>query len=244
MSDPISSSALQSAGPTYDPYADEVGQMSRADAPNSSQAQPQGAGSQASPATSSPATAKLVSSVPPPLSALPPTASTPPANNNAQRTTALDGVKPYASAGTTSSGSSVYAGVALLKGRDRSGAEVEVLSASGQVGAQSELQVGLQRVSGTRGSLTGSVDAFTARAQIGTQNDDGSTGFNIGATATAIGLEGTAGGATSATYGVGAGVGLAGSVGVRDVDGDGKTEACLRASFGPVTVGVCVEDPR
>lgn len=137
----------------------------------------------------------------------------------------------------------MYAGVALVKGRDPSGAAVEVLSASAQLGAQTELQVGLQRVAGTHGALTGSVETFTLHANAGIHNDDGSVGLNIGVGATAVGFEGTAGDATSVTYGVGAGVGAGASVGARDVDRDGKTELCARLSFGPVTVGACVENP-
>ncbi len=177
---------------------------------------------------------------------LPPTASSSPAsaaNNNAQRTSERPGVTPYALAGKTASGDSVFAGVALLKGKDRSGAEIEVLSASGQVGAQNEFQFGFHRVAGARGGVAGSVEAFTARANVGIHNDDGSTGFNLGASAAAIGFEGTVGGATSLTYGVAAGPSIGGSLGVRDSDKDGETELCGRLSFGPVTVGMCVENP-
>jgi hypothetical protein len=137
----------------------------------------------------------------------------------------------------------VYAGAALLKGRDPAGGAIEVLSASVQVGAQTELQVGFQRVAGSRGALTGSVETFALRANVGIHNDDGSVGFNIGAGATAVGFEGSAGGASSVTYGVGAGVGAGASIGARDVDRDGKTELCGRLSLGPVTVGVCLEKP-
>lgn len=189
---------------------------------------------------------RLVSSVPPPPSALPPSSPTPPgpaANNNAQRTDERRGVAPYLSAGRTAAGDSVFAGAALVKGRDPSGAAVEVLSASAQLGAQTELQVGLQRVAGAHGVLTGSVETFTLRANVGIHNDDGSVGLNIGAGVTAVGFEGTAGDANSVTYGVGAGVGAGASVGARDVDSDGKAELCARLSFGPVTVGACVENP-
>jgi hypothetical protein len=118
------------------------------------------------------------------------------------------------------------------------------LSASVQIGAQSEVQVGLQRVAGSRGALTGSVETFTARANVGVYNDDGSKGLNVGACATAIGFEGTIGGDYSLTYGIAASAGAAGSVGVRDLDRDGKTELCARLSLGPVTLGLCMEDPR
>lgn len=249
MADPIApSSSTKSAGPNYDPYADDVGKVSRADAPNSSQAELSPNSSQAEPpAPSAPAIAKLVSAVPRPPSVLPPTApesSALPANNNAQRTAERNGIIPYADADVTASGDSVFAGAAMLKGRDpKSDGEVEVLSVSGQVGAQTELQVGFQRVSGARGALSGGVEIFTARANIGIHNDDGSTGFNIGAGATAVGFEGTVGGASRLTYGVAAGMGAGVSVGVRDVDRDGNGELCARVSIGPVTVGACLENP-
>lgn len=247
MPEPISSSrSLQSATPSHDPNSDDVGMMSRADAPNSSQAEPEPISSQAEPAaTSASAVPILVSSVPPPPSVLPPTSAAPPgpaANNNAQRTDERSGVAPYLSAGSTTAGDSVYVGAALIKGRE-SGAGIEVLSASIQVGAQTEVQVGFQRMAGTRGTLTGSVETFALRGNVGTHNDDGSVGLNIGASATAVGFEGTAGGASSVTYGVGAGVGAGVSVGARDVDRDGKTELCARLSLGPVTAGVCLENP-
>lgn len=246
MPDPICSNGpLQSASPTYDLDPNEVGMMSHADAPNSSQAQ--GTVSGPPPETSSASTAavpKLVSSVPPPRSVLPPASPTPSAaHNNAQRTEARPGVAPYASAGATTGGDSLYAGAALLKGRDPSGAAIEVLSASVQVGAQTEAQFGFQRIAGTGGPLTGSVETFTLRANVGIHNDDGSTGLNIGAGATAVGFEGTAGSASSITYGVGAGIGAGASVGARDVDHDGNTELCARVAWGPVTVGICVENP-
>ncbi|RYZ03789.1 MAG: hypothetical protein EOO73_26515 [Myxococcales bacterium] len=247
MPDPISSSgSLRSESPSYDPYADDAGLVSRADAPNSSQAQPGAASSQPEATTSSPAVPKLVSSVPPSPSVLPPAAPPSPrssANNNAERTNERLGVAAYMDAGKTAAGDSVYVGVALLKGRDPSGAAVEVMSASVQVGAQTEVQVGLQRVAGQMGALSGSVETFTLRANAGVHNDDGSVGLNLGASATAVGFEGTAGGASSVTYGVAAGVGAGASVGVRDIDRDGKTELCARFSFGPVTAGACMENP-
>lgn len=43
----------------------------------------------------------------------------------------------------------------------------------------------------------------------------------------------------AAPAGMGAGI----SVGVRDVDRDGSGELCARVSVGPVTVGVCLENP-
>jgi hypothetical protein len=178
---------------------------------------------------------------------LPPAVTSPvasPANNNAQRT-AERNLAQYADAAKTASGDSLFAGVALLKGTvPKSSGEVEVMSASAQIGAQTELQLGFQRVSGTHGPLSGSVETFAARANAGIYNDDGSTGINIGAGVTAVGFEGSVGGATRLTYGVAAGMGAGVSVGVRDVDGDGNSELCARVSIGPVTVGACLEDPQ
>lgn len=132
----------------------------------------------------------------------------------------------------------------MLKGvPPKSSGEVELLSVSGQIGAQTEVQLGFQRVAGTLGVLSGSVETFTARANIGIHNDDGSTGFNVGAGVTAVGLEGSVGGATRLTYGVAGGMGVGVSVGLRDIDDDGNSELCARGSYGPVTVGFCLENP-
>lgn len=245
MPDPIRTpSSPPLVGPNSNAYADDVGKMCRADAPNSSQPPSSPNSSQAEPPA--PAVAKLIGALSGPPSALPAPAPPPPAstaNNNAERTTERDAI-PYADANKTASGDSVFAGIALLKGTvPKSGGEVEVLSVSAQIGAQTELQLALQRVAGTSGALSGSVETFSARANIGIHNDDGSTGFNIGAGVTALGFEGSVGGADRLTYGVSAGMGAGVSVGVRDVDHDGSGELCARVSLGPVTVGACLENP-
>jgi hypothetical protein len=218
--------------------------MSRADAPNSSQPQPT---APPEPSVSVPSSVpKLVAAASPPRSVLPPTAPTPPAstaNNNAQRTSERPLAAPYADAGRTGAGDSVFAGAALIKGRDRSGVDVEVLSGSAQLGVQTEVQLGFQRVAGGGGILSGSVETFSLRANVGKYNDDGSTGFNLGASATAVGFEGTVGGASSLTYGVSAGASMGGSIGTRDSDGDGRTEVCGRVAIGPATLGLCLENP-
>lgn len=248
MPDPIrSSTSTPSASPSYDPYSDDVGKVSRADSANSSSSSSSASSLQCQPpAPSAPAVGKLVRAVPAPLSILPPPVASPhasTANNNAQRTSERN-LAPYADADVTASGDSLFSGVALLKGRlPKSNGDVEVASLSGQIGAQTEVQLGLQRVAGTHGALSGGVEIFTARANIGIHNDDGSTGLNVGAGVTAIGFEGSVGGATRLTYGVAAGMGAAVSVGVRDVDDDGHGELCARVSVGPVTVGGCLENP-
>jgi hypothetical protein len=177
----------------------------------------------------------------------PVTSPSAPTNTNAERTTARESVGPYLAAGVTSSGDSEFVAAALLKGRNsESGIEAEVLSGSVQRGFQNEAQVGLLRVGASRadGTSSGIVDAFAARAAIGIHNSDGSTGFNIALTATALGVEGThRASRVSFTGGVGLGVGGEVSVGVRDADHDGKKELCVRIGGGPGTVGHCIEKP-
>ena len=170
--------------------------------------------------------------------------------NNAQRTSATPQPAPYADAGVTDDGIA-YAGVAMLKGRDeRTGIEVEAFTGSVQVGAQNEAQVGMARlgVSSDDGSNNASMDIFTAQAHAGIYNKDGSTGLNVGATAVAIGVEGTAStGASGVTGGVSIGLGAEYSAGVRDADGDGYGEIGLRGTLElgvGVTIGLQIEDPR
>ena len=240
MPEPISSSSSpQVSSSGGDPTLDEAGQVCR-DAPQSSQPEPA--------VSTPPAVDKLISAVSPPTSTLPPashTAPPPMAQNNAQRTSELNGVAPYAAAGITGDfQDSAYAGVAALKGHDpKTGLDLEVFSASLQVGLQNEAQAALAHVglSGKHGSLA--ADFFTARATEGIHNDDGSTLVNVGALATILGTEGTLrAGAGSFTFGLAAGGGGALSVGVRDIDDNGTPELCVKASIGPVTIGFCSED--
>lgn len=166
--------------------------------------------------------------------------------NNAQRTSA-NTPAPYADAGVTEDGIA-YAGAAAVKGRDEStGIEMEVYSASVQVGTQNEAQVAMARlgVSSDSGANNATMDIFTAQASAGIHNKDGSTGLNVGATAVAVGIEGTAStGASGVTGGLSVGVGGEVSVGTRDADGDGYGEAAIRVSAGFITVGIQIEDPR
>lgn len=171
------------------------------------------------------------------------------ATNNAQRTSAM-APAPYADAGVTDDGIA-YAGVAAIKGRDAdSGIEMEIYSASVQVGAQNEAQAGMARlgISSDSGANSASMDIFTAQAHAGIYNKDGSTGINVGATAVAVGVEGTAStGASGVTGGVSIGVGAEYSAGIRDADGDGYGEIGLRGTLElgvGVTIGIQIEDPR
>ncbi len=218
MPEPISS---QNSGPivsSYDPSLDEVGGSCRV------------GGAPATVAPSVESTAQLDAGVEVLV--------------NQHRTTAQSSIAPWADAGLTSSGDAAYAGVAALKGRDASnGIEVEVFTASAQVGGENEAQVGLARVglSGERGSVT--AEFLTARAHGGAHNDDGSVGFNAGAGATGAGIEGTLLlGESSVTAGLSVSVGADVQLGVRDLDADGSIEVCAKVSVGPVTVGFCAEN--
>lgn len=132
----------------------------------------------------------------------------------------------------------------MLKGHDpKSGLDVEVLSLSGQVGTQNEFQVGLQRIGRSSPSGSVGIEVLTARANMGIHNDDGSVGINAGAQATALGVETTLATVDSLTVGLSAGLGVGGSVGLRDLDKDGEHELCAKVSLGPLTAGVCVETP-
>jgi hypothetical protein len=112
------------------------------------------------------------------------------AETNAERTSSRPGGSGYAEYGVTSGGEH-YAGAAALKGRDPTRLELEVLSASIPEGRQNEVQLGMARIGGSTsgGALSGSVDVFTAKANAGHHNSDGSHGFNLGAVATAVGAE-------------------------------------------------------
>ena len=243
-----SSNSSQSSSFSPDPTLDETDLVCRSNAPRSSQPEP---ASSSEPPPTPPAVSKLLSAVPPPAAKLPPAASPAlstlsQAENNAQRTTELHGVVAgYFDYDVTGGwGDSVFVGAAALKGRDpKSGIEVEVFSGSAQVGLQNEAQAGLARmgVSGKNGSAT--AELFTVRATEGIHNDDGSIGLNVGAVANFANIEGTlTHGADSLTAGLGAGVGYAFSLGLRDIDHDGAIEVCVKGTAGPVTLGVCAED--
>jgi hypothetical protein len=246
MPEPISSSSVP-ASSSYDPTLDEDGQVCRADAPNSSQAASHSVATAQPPAAPLMGVGKLLSAVPPAASALPPPskpAAPSTAHNNAERTSERRGIAPYASAGRVGDTYAVYAGVAGIKGHDpKSGLDAEVLSVSGQVGTQTEVQVGLVRVGGSTSAGSVGVEAMTARVSFGIHNDDGSVGVNAGVQTAALGGETTCGTVDSLTVGVSAGPGVAGSLGVRDLDKNGKHELCAKVSYGPITVGACVETP-
>jgi hypothetical protein len=170
-----------------------------------------------------------------------------PAFDNARRTAARE-ASPYADAGVTRYGTAVFCGIAADKGTAYDGkTSREVLSASAQLGVETEVQAAVVRggLSVADGNVTASVDVGTVKANLGVLNGDGSYGLNAGAVATIASAEVTIGvGGYSLTAGVGAGAGLEASAGLRDADGDGRSELCVRfggAFGGKVVLGTCIE---
>lgn len=174
-----------------------------------------------------------------------------PATTDAKRGSARTDFAPRADAGVTSSGDSVYANASMLRGRDpQTGVEADLMRASARAGAQTDVSAGMASVgvSSENGGKSARLDVMTAQAGSGIRNPDGSTGFNVGATATAVGVEGTLeSGGWSATAGISISKGFAASIGTRDQDRDGAGELCVRVSGGVglvgATLGVCAENP-
>jgi len=173
--------------------------------------------------------------------------ATPATDNNAARTRERNSSGFYADAGYTRSGDGVFAGLAARKTADPEGGdELELLSASVQLGAQNELQAGVARAGdsveyeGIRGSVA--VELLTTRINGGIHNDDDSVGANLGAMSTAAGLEVTvAGGGWQLTVGASISSGIAVSSGERNIDGDATVERCFKGSAGTLTLGFCSE---
>lgn len=170
-------------------------------------------------------------------------------HDNGQRISQTKGIHPFAEAEVTEDGLA-YLGVAALKGRDeKTGIEIDVLSASVQTGFQNEAQASMAHlaVANTQGTSVG-LDLFAASAGAGIFNSDGSIGANGRAVAVVGHLEGSLStGATGLTLGASIGAGGEYSAGVRDRDHDGYGELCARASLdlGPgITIGIQIEDPR
>lgn len=136
--------------------------------------------------------------------------------------------------------------VFAIKGRDvRTGIEVEVFSAGARTSPlQDEAQVGMARMGGASDSrhFAARAEVMTAKYHAGTENPDGTTGLNLGIGATTVGAEvtGTLGFVTG-TFGMSAGVTLAGSIGIGDRDVDGEPEVCATAAGGIWSGGICVE---
>jgi len=112
---------------------------------------------------------------------------------------------------------------------------------------QLDLHTGIPRIQAqtTLGSvrLSAGVDLLNAGAHLGSLNDDGSRGENIGAGATVLGGELNID-YKGWTLTVGVAASLGGSISSgesRDLDGDGVEERCFAMSLGPFTLGECDE---
>lgn len=167
------------------------------------------------------------------------------ASGNAARTSERNlTAGSYASAGRTHDGGSAYAGVAALKGRTDEGIEGEALGASVQIGYQNELQATFARLGYSSTNVSGTAEALTANAHLGTDNADGSIGLNAGAVAALASGEATIKhSGWSITAGLAAGIGLEAHFGVRDDDHDGNPEFCGRLAVGVGIGGACIELP-
>jgi hypothetical protein len=150
----------------------------------------------------------------------------------------------YADAGISADGSAAYADSALLFGSQR-GTDLAVVLNSAQVGEQTEAQSTLfsMSASSSDGSTTATIRDLSLTVGGGVHNPDGSTGVNLKADATILAaqLEQDLGDGDRLTLGLHLGVGVEGSVGTSDVDGDDYAEYCLRASAFGVTAGGCLE---
>jgi hypothetical protein len=112
---------------------------------------------------------------------------------------------------------------------------------------QLDLQTGIPRIQSHASvagvQLTAGVDSLNANAHLGSLNDDGSRGENIGAGANLLGGELNIDyKGWSLTLGVAASLGGSISSGEgRDIDADGVQERCFKMSLGPFTLGECDE---
>ncbi len=128
------------------------------------------------------------------------------------------------------------------------GSGVEAGNVSATAGKDKDVQLNGLRV--TRSVTVGgfhyssTADLGSVRANLGTHNDDGSVGGNLGIGGDAVGDESTIDtGYGSVTYGESVSDGVSGSLGVRDADHDGKPEYCAKFSVPAFTIGACIERP-
>lgn len=155
-----------------------------------------------------------------------------PAFSSAERTAARTEGGLYADAGVDFEHLIAFAGAAALKSHDpASHIDVEALSASVQVGMQTEAQATFMKLGASSEADRTGVTATLWGAELheGLYNPDGSIGYNLGASANYAAIEGTYQGSDwSVTAGASLGVGAEGSIGTQDRDGDGNLELCAR----------------
>jgi hypothetical protein len=170
-------------------------------------------------------------------------------DSNAERTLGREAA-PFADAGTNDAKNVWFAGAAVGKG-EVAGGSVEALSVSGQVGSQTEAQVGTARLTLGSGESSLQLRAPEVEMHAGVHNPHGCVGATAGASHNLVASEATVGAdGNSLTAGVSVGWGGEASGGVRDVDQDGNSEYCARVGLSlqavPVgfVVGACVEPAR
>ena len=112
---------------------------------------------------------------------------------------------------------------------------------------QLDFQSGIPRIEShtTLGQLhlNAAVDVLNVNAHIGTHNEDGSHGANVGWGANLLNGELTLD-YKGWSLSVGAGESLGGSIASgegRDIDADGALERCFKMTLGPFTLGECDE---
>lgn len=122
------------------------------------------------------------------------------------------------------------------------GVHLEGPSISLDTGAEVALRATLLRASLHDGGSEATLRVGELEGHIGSLNADGSVGVNLGASATAVGVEATlSNGSDSSTIGLVIGEGAEASLGVRDQDSDGNLEVCARAAAEFAIGGGCLE---
>ncbi len=175
-------------------------------------------------------------------------AQQPVGDNNAERAARTPAETFHVSAGWTGN-NSYHVTAGLAYGFDSAtGAVMELGGVSLQGGPQTEVQLTATRatIADEHGNSL-SAEALTFQAGLGVHNKDGSQGYNVSLGATLVGAEGTADfGGGSITLGASIGLTAEASSGVRDRDGDGARELCVRVAVPavPISGGVCLEEPK
>lgn len=154
-----------------------------------------------------------------------------------------DAAKPKADAGVTSSGDSFYLDLMMHRSSSRVGGTTG-LGGGVQLGLQNEVKfVLIGGVPSSRGPKPNPTDILAADVHVGIHNADGSTGFNLGASAVfaqdrQVKDHGD-GSSSSVSEGLKVSVGF--SVGTRDADNDGKQERCYSVELPFYSWGRCSE---
>ncbi len=147
-----------------------------------------------------------------------------------------------ADAGVTQSGDR-FADVAVRRGVTARGDTVEFMCANAQGGGHNEVSVTGLRLQSRDGKAAASSELFTAKATVSTRMLPGCEGPHVAAGVTAAQSEFSyrANAAEETSLAVSAGAGFEAGMCVRDKDGDGVPEVCIRVGAGPFTLTDCSE---